>query len=129
MTIALWCLLPAWITIYLPRLIVAREQAAQPEGFDNVDPREQQARLSPRGRRANAAQANGFEAFPAFAAAVIVSHLGGGHQAAANILAVSFVVARVVYPFLYVAGLGTGRSLVWGVGFLCTVGLFVLPAV
>ncbi|MEM9693378.1 MAG: MAPEG family protein [Myxococcota bacterium] len=129
MTIALWCLFPAWLSIYLPRIIALREQATRPEGLDNNDPRDQQAKLDVRGRRANAAHANGFEAFPPFAAAVVLSHVVGGPQDAANIFAVTFVVARLVYPFLYVAGLGTGRTLVWSVGFLSTFALFLVPTV
>jgi uncharacterized MAPEG superfamily protein len=44
-----------------------------------------------------------------------------------NILALTHVVSRGVYPFVYLANLGTLRSAVWTVGFGATAALFALP--
>ena len=67
---------------------------------------------------------NSFEAFAPFAAAVLIAHLGGGAPSTAATLAIVFCVARAAYIALYIANLATFRSLVWGVGFFCTCGLF-----
>ena len=48
-------------------------------------------------RRADNAQKNGFEAFPFFAAAVIVAHLLHAPQERVDILAIIFIVARIGY--------------------------------
>lgn len=124
----MWCVFAAWLSIYLPRIMVAQEQVKQPGGMDNNDPREQQAKLSERGRRASAAHANGFEAFPAFAAAVILAHLTGADATISAALAITFVVVRCLYPFVYLSGKGSLRTAVWVLGFLATLALFVLGA-
>lgn len=128
MPISLWCILAAYLTIFIPRVMVARAQARVDGRYDNDDPRDQQARVDQRGRRAAAAHQNGFESFAPFAAAVLVAHAAGGAQATANWLALAYIGARIVYPFVYVSGRGNLRSLVWGVGFLATLALFSLPA-
>lgn len=127
MTVPFWCVVATFLLIYAPRLVVAHAQARQPEGLDNKDPREQQARLPPAARRANAAHQNTFEAFAPFAASVFVSHLAHGSAKWATILALVFVGCRVIYPVLYVTGIDKARSGLWVLGFLCTLGLFVLP--
>lgn len=128
MTIPMWCVLAAYLSIFLPRVLVAQEQLKEPGGMDNNDPRDQQAKLSERGRRASAAHANGFEAFPAFAAAVIIAHLTRADAQISAALAITFVVVRYLYPFVYLSGKGNLRSAVWGIGFLSTLALFVLGA-
>jgi uncharacterized MAPEG superfamily protein len=128
MTVPFACVVIAIVLVYLSKLPVAVAQWRRPEGYDNRNPREQQAKLEGAARRALAAHQNGFESFPAFAAAVIIAHVGGGDPRWASILAVTFVAARAAYPFIYVAGLGTLRSIVWTVGFTATMGLFLLPA-
>jgi uncharacterized MAPEG superfamily protein len=128
MTIPFYCVLAAFLLIYVPRFFVAAEQGKQPEGYDNVNPRDQQARLtSARARRAIAAHNNAFEGFAPFAASVFVAHLGGGNASHATALALAYVVARVVYTAVYLAGAGNLRSLVWFAGMLATIGLFGLP--
>jgi len=126
MTTPFLCVFLAFLLIYLPRLFVLVAQARQPEGFDNRHPRDQQARLSGWGRRANAAHANSFEAFAPFAAAVLVAHLAGADARWSSILAIVFVAARTVYPMLYIANLDKLRTTVWSIGFLSVAGLFVL---
>ena len=46
------------------------------------------------------------------------------HQAS---LAVAHVVARAIYPILYIADQDKLRSVVWMIGFLATLGLLALP--
>jgi uncharacterized MAPEG superfamily protein len=51
MTIPFICVGVAFLLIYFPRLFVIAAQARQPEGYDNRNPRDQQARLTGWGRR------------------------------------------------------------------------------
>jgi uncharacterized MAPEG superfamily protein len=96
-------------------------------GYDNHHPRAQQARLEGWGARAMAAHQNGFEAFAPFAAAVLTAHVLGAPPAWTAGLSTAFVAARIVYTVLYVADLSTLRSLVWSLGWLATLGLFLSP--
>jgi uncharacterized MAPEG superfamily protein len=126
-TIPFTCVLVAFLLIYLPKLPLSAAMAKEGKGYDNKNPRAQQERLTGWGARARAAHMNGFEAFPPFAAAVFVAHLAHADARWSAILAVTHVVARTIYPFIYLANVGIARSLVWGVGFFATVGLFILP--
>jgi uncharacterized MAPEG superfamily protein len=94
------------------------------ERFNNRDPRawlEKQQGLS---RRANSAQANGFEAFPIFAAGVIVAHLVHAPQARIDLLAIGFIIARIAFLVCYLADWHWARSLVWAIGLGLCVALF-----
>lgn len=127
MTTPLLCIFLAYVTIWLPKLFSSYEQAKLEGGYDNNDPRIQRKQLTGRGARAQAAHENGFEAFAPFAASVLVSHVGGGDATYATALAITFVVARIVYPFVYLSGIGGLRSVVWMIGGGATVALMLLP--
>jgi uncharacterized MAPEG superfamily protein len=127
MTIPFACILIAFLIILSSKGPVALAMALQPTGYDNKTPRDQQAALEGWGRRAVAAHLNGFEAFPGFAAAVLVATLAGGDPTWTARLSIAFVAARALYIPLYIFDLDRLRSLVWSVGFLSTVALFVLP--
>lgn len=122
MTIAYWCVLAAALIPFL-FTAVAKLKGGR---YNNRAPREWQARLEGAPARAHAAHLNSFEAFPFFAAAVIIAHLRGLPQETINLLAVAFIVLRLAYGFIYVAGYPRTRSAVWALAFLCCVGLFVL---
>ena len=51
-----------------------------------------------------------------------------GPQPLVNLLAFVFTGARVLYILLYLSNKATLRSLVWGVGFLSVVGIFVVAS-
>jgi len=124
MTIAFWCVLIAGLLPYVATLTAKLGARA----YDNANPREWLASQSGYRRRANAAQQNAFEAFPLFAAAVIVAQLTGAPQARVDLLAVAFIVARVLHFALYLADLATMRSLAWLLGFGCAIAIFVAGA-
>jgi uncharacterized MAPEG superfamily protein len=128
MTIPFWCVFVAFLLNLLSKAPVAVAMARRPRGYDNRNPRDQQAGLEGWGRRAVAAHQNCFEAFPAFAAAVVVAAIAGADPAWTTRLALVFVAARVLYIPLYIADLAALRSLVWTVGFGSTVAIFLLPA-
>lgn len=82
-------------------------------GYDNHNPRVWLARQTDWRARANAAQANSFEALPFFIGAVIIAHQLGGAQTRIDVLAFVFVVLRLMYIAMYVADMATARSLIW----------------
>lgn len=122
------CIFVAFLLNMLSKGPVALAMSRQPGGYDNKDPRAQQAGMVGWGRRAVAAHLNGFEAFPAFAAAVLVAMVTGADPTWTSRLAVAFVIARVLYIPLYIFDKDFLRSAVWGVGFVSTGALFLLPA-
>lgn len=93
-------------------------------GYDNRDPRGWAQALTGHRKRANAAQANSWEAFPVFAAGVLVAQQAGAAQATVDTMATAFIVARIAYIALYIADLAALRSVVWIVGFALSLGLY-----
>lgn len=125
MTTAYWMilvagLLPYWSTV----------ASKWRRDYKNAAPRAGVDRLPPFNQRAYWAQLNAFEAFPLFAAAVIIAHLSVSRadQAWINGLAVAFVGFRVLYTLAYFYDKPTLRSLLWAGGLLCVIGLFVSAA-
>ncbi|WP_028080483.1 MAPEG family protein [Solimonas soli] len=123
MTIALWCVLVAALLPF-PFTLAAKSS----KRFDNAAPREYLEQSSGWRKRAHWAQLNSFEAFPPFAAAVIIAHVVAGANATADALAVAFIVLRVLYGLCYIADKATLRSLLWAGGIACMIGLFIVAA-
>jgi uncharacterized MAPEG superfamily protein len=128
MHIALLTLPINFLVIYAIKVPIGMAMAKEGKGYDNSDPRGQQARLEGAGKRATAAHQNAFEAFPAFAVGVALCVLLHANETWTTALAVTHTVARLIYPFLYVANVDKARSLVWFAGMLSTLGLLVLAA-
>lgn len=122
MTVAFWCVLVAGFMPYVCAIIAKRGG----KGFDNRDPRAWLAQQEGFRKRANSAQLNSFEAFPLFAAAVIIAHLLDGPQALVDTLALVFVGSRVLYVILYLANQSMLRSLVWFAGFGTVIAIFIV---
>ena len=85
-------------------------------GYDNDNPRAWLASQSQWRARANAAQANSFEALPFFLAAVIVAQQLAVPQFRLDALALAFVALRLAYIVSYVAGWSSARSIIWVAG-------------
>lgn len=124
MTFAYWCVL---IAAFLPIVWVGAAKSGA-AGYNNDRPREFLAGLEGWPQRANWAQANALEAFPPFAAGVIIASVAGAEQTTIDILAGVFILARLLHGVAYIADKGTLRSLVWLVGYGCMVGLFLAAA-
>ena len=124
MTVAFWCVLAAALLPYLGTLVAKTSG----ERYNNRDPRAWLDRQSGLSRRADSAQKNGFEAFPIFAAAVIVAYLAHAPQERVDILAIIFIVARLGYFVCYLADWQAVRSLVWMIGFVACLTIFLLGA-
>ncbi len=120
MTTALYCVLAAGLLPYAATL-TAKGGAR----FDNRNPRSWLAAQTGWRARAHAAQLNSFEAFPLFAAAVLVAQYLHAPQARVDTLALVFVAARIAYLVAYVADLHLLRSVVWFVGIASAVAIFL----
>lgn len=126
MAIAYWCILIAALLPYV-WVFVAKTSG---ERYNNRNPRAWVAKQEGnyKVQRANAAHLNGFEAFPAFVAGVLMAQLAGVPANLVTPLAIGFVVARVLHGVFYLADMHTLRSLIWLIGMLCAVALMVLAA-
>ena len=124
MTIAFWCVLAAALLPYI-WVIVAKVGA---RGYDNNAPRAFATTQSGLRQRANWAQYTSFEAFPAFAAGVLIAVHMGVDPLVVNGLALAFVILRLGYGVCYLTDLATMRSVVWFMGFAATVALYVVAA-
>ncbi|MES2399018.1 MAG: MAPEG family protein [Pseudomonadota bacterium] len=125
-TFAYWCVLVAAILPIICAGIAKYGTFDKPRregGFDNHNPRAWLARQTDWRARANAAQANTFEALPFFFAAVIIAHQLQARQTLLDILAFMFVVLRIAYILMYVADMAKTRSSVWAVALLVNVAI------
>jgi uncharacterized MAPEG superfamily protein len=127
-TVAYWCVLIAVLLPYACAYLAKYQGFGKPRskgGYDNDDPRGWLARQEGWKARANAAQANTFEALPFFIGAVIIAHQLGAPQTRIDILAVLFVTLRAIYVAMYVAGLSTVRSAIWALAFLANLAILL----
>lgn len=126
MTIVLLCVLAAAL---MPvacagiakggRLSVPRGQG----GYDNHLPRDWLARQGGYRARANAAQANCFEALPFFVGALAIALPLGAPVVRVELLALAWVLLRAIYVGCYLADKTTARSLVWALAFAVNVAI------
>ena len=121
MTIAYYCLLIAGLLPY-----IAVGFAKSGGGYDNDRPRESMAKFKGRQARAVAAHANSFEAFPFFAAVVLLAGLTHADPLSVNALAVVFILARIAYIGAYLTDKPLLRSIVWMVGLACVLAIGVV---
>ena len=120
MTFALWTILAAAL---LPYFCAAAAKFGG-SGYDNARPRSSLAALTGWRQRADWAQRNHFEAFAPFAAGVLTAHVAHAPQGVVNWLAAVFILARAAYTAAYIGDAPTLRSLLFGVGLACVIGLF-----
>lgn len=93
-------------------------------GYDNHDPRAWLAQQSGWRARANAAQANSFEALPLFLAGVLVAQQTGARAGVVDALALAFVALRIGYIACYVTDRHLLRSTLWTLALACSIALF-----
>jgi uncharacterized MAPEG superfamily protein len=128
-TVAYWCVLIAAMLPFACAWLAKSKGFGKPRregGFDNSNPRAWLARQTDWQGRANAAQANTFEALPFFIGAVIIAHQLGAPQTMLDILALLFVTLRVIYVAMYVADLATVRSAIWALALLVNIGILFI---
>jgi uncharacterized MAPEG superfamily protein len=121
MTLAFWCVLVAAVLPYVPFGFVSSK-------LNPHAPRLGATELEGLPARAYGAHLNSFEAFPFFAAAVIVSHIVEGPSATVGALAVAFIVVRLAHMAFYLADRQPLRSACFFLGAAISVVIFVHPA-
>jgi uncharacterized MAPEG superfamily protein len=88
-----------------------------------VDPEQRPVPLW--GKRANRAQINAVEAFAPFAALVLVAHVAGKADAMTAFWAACYFWLRLIHAIVYLLGIPYVRTLVFTLGFVAIVGIFV----
>jgi uncharacterized MAPEG superfamily protein len=126
MTIAEWCVFG---TLLLYLLTIASVKWAAWRRFDNSKPRDPAFYTDPIRARALGAHQNGIEAFPFFAAAVLLAEFRQGPQHLIDELAILFVIVRIAYVFTYLGDRPTLRSILWSLGFAINIAIFFMPAI
>ncbi|MDY7579800.1 MAPEG family protein [Herbaspirillum sp. RTI4] len=121
MSLANWCILIAGL---MPVLTIAFAKQGAPD-MDNAAPRDWLEKQTGLRRRADYAHRNHFEAFPFFAAAVLIAQQTGVAQHWTDSLAILFICARLFYTGFYLSNRPSPRSIAWVVGYLSVICLFV----
>ncbi len=128
MTVILLCVLAAALLPIVCAGIAKREGFGRPRregGYDNHAPREWLARQGGLSVRANAAQANSFEALPFFIGAIAIALPAGAPLATLQGLALAWVLLRVAYVLCYLGDRPLARSLVWAAAFAVNVAILL----
>lgn len=125
MTTAYLCVL---IAAFMPLIWVGVAKAPSGLKYDNSAPRAFAEKLSGYRQRAYWAHLNSFEAFPPFAAAVVIAHQLHFAQGRLDQLAMGFIAFRLVYGVLYIADRSTLRSVAWFGAVCCWVAMFFIGA-
>jgi len=126
MTIAEWCVF-AIVMLYL--LSITPIKWLRFRRFDNSRPRDPTFYQDPIAARSLGAHQNGIEAFPFFAAAVLLAEFRACPQRLVDELAVLFVIVRIAYVFTYLGNRPTLRSILWSLGFAINIAIFFMPAI
>ncbi|MCB1608757.1 MAG: MAPEG family protein [Xanthomonadales bacterium] len=123
-----WSYACVLIAALMPLLFTGYAKFAGP-GFNNRHPRDFLAGLQGPRARAHAAQQNSFEAFPLFAASVLMAHQTGVNPQTIDLLAMAWVPLRLAYGVFYIIDKATLRSLVWLLASLIWISLMVMAVV
>ncbi|WP_020681854.1 MAPEG family protein [Marinobacterium rhizophilum] len=94
-------------------------RARQFGAFDNNNPRLQQSRLEGPGARAQAAQANAWEALSIFGVTCFIAYASGVELASLTGVALLFLACRVLHAVFYIANMAALRSLIFGAAMAC----------
>jgi len=126
MTIAEWCVFG---TVMLYLLTIVPVKWIGYRSYDNAKPRNPAFYADPLRARALGAHQNGIEAFPFFAAAVLLAEFRGAPQNLINELAMLFLIVRVAYVFTYLGDRPRLRSILWNIGFTINIAIFFMPLI
>jgi len=126
MTVAEWCVF-AVVALYLLTIVPVKWIGARQ--YDNAQPRDPAFYQDAIRARALGAHQNGIEAFPFFAAAVLLAEFRSAPQNLINELAVLFLIVRIAYVLTYIGNRPRLRSILWNLGFTINVAIFFLPLI
>jgi uncharacterized MAPEG superfamily protein len=124
MTVAEFCIFGV-VAIYLLTIVPVKWIGSR--NYDNSKPRDPAFYEDALRSRALGAHQNGLEAFPFFAAAVLLAEFRGAPQNLINELAVLFLIVRIAYVLTYIGNRPRLRSILWNIGFVINVAIFFLP--
>lgn len=123
----------AVLAVFVIQTLLPGSFREQPTGADDplakrlLGNRDQMPPLTVTGQRAARALANMQEALPVFLALALMNMIVGSASLALT-GALVFLIARVLYVVVYMAGIPVVRSLIWGVAWV-GLGLMVVPLV
>jgi uncharacterized MAPEG superfamily protein len=126
MTVAEWCVF-AVVALYLLTIVPIKWIGAGQ--YDNAQPRDPAFYQDALRARALGAHQNGIEAFPFFAAAVLLAEFRSAPQNLINELAVLFLIVRIAYVLTYIGNRPRLRSILWNLGFTINIAIFFLPLI
>ena len=124
MTVAEYCVF-ACVALYLLTIVPVKWIGFR--DYDNSKPRNPAFYQDAIRTRALGAHQNGIEAFPFFAAAVLLAEFRAAPQNLINELAVLFLIVRIAYVFTYLGNRPRLRSILWNIGFVINIAIFFLP--
>lgn len=110
------CLFIAALLPYLSKLPLAYAMQ-QAGGYDNANPRTQQANLQGFGARALGAHQNSFESLIIFASAILTALATHNDSATIQGLAIFYLISRGGYYICYLMNQAMLRSTVWALGY------------
>ena len=125
--ILLYSIVAAAISVYLPFLLVGYARAKV--GYDTSAPRAMFDQLPDYAKRATWAHQNGFETFMIYSAAALMAYVTGVSSSLAATCAIAFVILRLLFSLFYITNVPIARSLMFGLGSLCTYTLFGLSLI
>jgi len=110
-------------SLWIPYVVcqVMTNGPLKPQNYIDPVPRP----LPPWGKRADRAHINAVETFAPFAALVIVIHLAGKANDTTAFWALSFFWLRLAHAVVYLVGIPYVRTLIFTLGYVAVVGLFV----
>jgi uncharacterized MAPEG superfamily protein len=126
MTVAEYCVF-ACVALYLLTIVPVKWIGFR--DYDNSKPRNPGFYQDAIRARALGAHQNGIEAFPFFAAAVLLAEFRAAPQNLINELAVLFLIVRIAYVFTYLGNRSRLRSILWNIGFVINIAIFFLPLI
>ncbi|MBN3925451.1 MAPEG family protein [Nostoc sp. NMS4] len=128
MIIFLYSIAAAVVLIYVPFLLVAYARVRIGNEMFST-PRALFDKLPPYAQRATWAHQNTFEAFMIFAAAALMAYVTGVNSLTAQVAAIAFVVARLLYSIFYILNIPLLRSLMFAIGIFSSGTLFLLSII
>jgi uncharacterized MAPEG superfamily protein len=126
MTVAEFCVFGV-VALYLLTIVPVKWIGYRK--YDNAKPRDPAFYEYAIRARALGAHLNGIEAFPFFAAAVLLAEFRLGPLRLIDELAVLFLIVRIAYVFTYLGNRPRLRSILWNIGFTINIAIFFLPLI
>jgi uncharacterized MAPEG superfamily protein len=110
-------------SLWIPYIVAqtAANGVLRPANYVDPTPRA----VPPWGKRADRVHLNAVETFAPFAALVILIHVTGKENGMTAFWAISFFWLRVAHAIVYLLAIPYVRTIVFTLGYVCVVGLFV----